>query len=400
MINKRKIKDIYERYAPNNITLQEFTEMVERDPGLLDSIVGEFSTFNPELAKIYKGRRKPGGLSDDDFRIKLKESMSKNTMDTVAQKYADIYAQIICSDDDILLAAWTFKSLNRKQRQELALKIVNEINNYFGINDKLKIRYLDKKNQQPIIDLLADFYMKIRSIISGYGYESTECNAYYDSESTITMFRNNDFMGFLGFMCTISHEYGHFIDKKYPDLGSLGAQISAYSEPIYSLIDHESNPTEVSSYRIGCIVMDKLEKILIEQAIKKPELYTKALKILIDYAETKLAGLRIKYKKYFESLGRAEKAYQDLKLKYIREEYPNYEYLSAKQLADITHKINQRPDVKRLYDEYHRQRTECAPSEYKLLDAALSHYKSLLKAQKSDKNYFDILLNAFGSLSF
>ena len=269
---------------------------------------------------------------------------------------------------------------------------MNEINNYFGIDETLNIRYLDKKSQQPIIDLLADFYMKIRSIISGYGSKAAECNAYYDSKSTIVMFKNNDFMGFLGFMGTISHEYGHFIDKKYPDLGSLGAQISAYSEPIYSLIEHESNPTEVSSYRISYIVMDKLTKVLAEQAIKKPALYVKALKTLMSYTETQLAGLRVKYKKSFAAMDSAYQEYADLKERYCLEQNPNYEQLPHDQITEIILNANQNPKVKALYEKYKQARAKI-PHEYATLKMDLDHYDRLLKAYNDSPQRFQELFS-------
>ena len=47
-IKKEKIIELYENYAPHNITLEQFTQMVEKEPKLLNDIGGNFSTFNIE----------------------------------------------------------------------------------------------------------------------------------------------------------------------------------------------------------------------------------------------------------------------------------------------------------------------------------------------------------------
>ncbi len=48
-----KILEIYEKYAPKNISLQHFKQMVKQDPSLLNSC-GEFSTFDLKLNQAFK----------------------------------------------------------------------------------------------------------------------------------------------------------------------------------------------------------------------------------------------------------------------------------------------------------------------------------------------------------
>ena len=64
----QKVAKIYEKYAPKNISLQKFRQMIKQDPSLLDDIGGKFSTFDPELAKLFKER---GGKKNQSKLSKL-----------------------------------------------------------------------------------------------------------------------------------------------------------------------------------------------------------------------------------------------------------------------------------------------------------------------------------------
>ncbi len=99
------------------MSLAQFTAMIEKDPELLDAIGGEFSSMNPELAQDFKSARTEGGMSVNDFRFKLQQFMNEDAINQVALKYAKTYADIICSDDDILKSVWTFDALTKKQKK-------------------------------------------------------------------------------------------------------------------------------------------------------------------------------------------------------------------------------------------------------------------------------------------
>lgn len=391
MADKSKIADIYKKYAPKNITLQEFTEMVEREPDLLDSIGGEFSTFNPEFAKIYKSRRKSGGIPDDDFRNKMKDSMGKDAMATVAEKQAAIYADIICSDDDILLGALTFATLDRNQRKNLAIKIIDGINKRLGIDTKLGILYINKRNQQPVLNQLDDMMNYVLKTISNKlkktDYKPRKWAGYYQNKQ-IVMLNAKDF---LEFMEVLSHEYGHFIDHKYPDLGMLGSQIAFYGRKIYSDDEsdeiYKSNPTEVSSFKIAKVVEDRIADVLGDQIQKKPGLYAKILQRRIDYAEMKIAAIRLKYRKLFKSVETAEQKYQDLKTKVLTDLYPDYEKMPPLQLADAVFRVNQMPEVEKLHDEYLLKKNKI-PLAYRDTEWALDEDKKALKKYKSEAKEF------------
>ena len=126
-----KIIETYEKYAPKNITLEQFAQMVEQDPKLLDDIGGKFSTFNPNLARLHRELDTKNIESKDSFRNKLKESIDENASEKRAAEIAKMYEKIILSDDDILTAAWAFETLNENQRQDLAIKIICAVNQYF-----------------------------------------------------------------------------------------------------------------------------------------------------------------------------------------------------------------------------------------------------------------------------
>ena len=121
---KTKIYDKYEKYAPKNITLAQFAKMIKRDPKLLDDLNGEFSTYNIELARALKKLNPEQDKSKDKFRNTLKKSLNDTAMEQRAKEIAKIYEDIICSNEEILTAAWTFESLSNKQKLELAVNIV------------------------------------------------------------------------------------------------------------------------------------------------------------------------------------------------------------------------------------------------------------------------------------
>lgn len=161
-----KLTQAYEKYAPKNITLQQYAELVAQDPGLLHA---PFSTVNPALAKLTKSYKNKY-ISAEHFRKILRQEVKDDTMERVAKKYAKIYENIICSDINILRGAWNFKGLNEQERTDLARKIIQQINEYFGINTQLNITYNDKyetemypdANRSKISSLINKFLKKLK----------------------------------------------------------------------------------------------------------------------------------------------------------------------------------------------------------------------------------------------
>ena len=299
--NIKQIVDVYEKYVPRNIPFVAFAGTVAERPSLLKEIKGEYSSVNRDLLKVFKDWKK-GKKSDDDLRGELGKAVPKNVINNVVQERTDFYTKMICSDDDMLQAAWTFETLNRQQRQDLANKIIATINKHFGIETKLKVRYVNKKIQDPLtflIDGIADIVFKIINKIDHTNYKARDWGARYEKpRNRIIMLNQKKFSHFLGLL---AHEYGHFIDHKYPDLGMLGAQIASYGYNVYSSTDgteiYRANPTEISSYAIGNAVKSDIEEALRNQTKKKPALYAKSLQTLIDYTKVKLKANKLTGKK-------------------------------------------------------------------------------------------------------
>ena len=278
---RKDIIDIYEKYAPKNITLEQFAQMVERDSKLMTDIGGKFSTFNADLARLYKKIDTENPESINNFRNKLKEFIDKNATEKRGSEIAKIYEKIILSDDDILQAAWTFGILNEKQKQDLAIKIIDGINQHFEIEDKIKVSY----SKDVFRKLIMQFLVKLLGAMEDKKYEFINYSGgYNDRKKKITIIPVSNFLEFIGI---ISHEYGHFIDHRYPDFGMLGAQVAEYGYSVYSQIEgdeiYKSNPTEISSFKIQDIVIEHIKKVLDEQTMKKPDLYIKSLNICINY---------------------------------------------------------------------------------------------------------------------
>ena len=101
---------------------------------------------------------------------------------------------------------------------------------------------------------------------------------------------------FSDFIKTLSHEYGHFIDDNYPDLGMLGGQIAEYGRQVYyrTGAQHHKNATERSSMDIAEAVRQHVRLFLQKQQDSKPDLYKKALTKAVANLELKLAAMRLK----------------------------------------------------------------------------------------------------------
>ncbi len=288
-----KVLNVYEKYAPANISFIEFFIMFKDDPKLLDDIKGNFSSFNPELSKktrLYKTHK----ITSDQFRNDVLGAIDIGARFDVPKKYADIYTSIITGNDEILCDAWIFDTLDRKQRQELAIKIIDGINQHLGIEQKLKIRYTDGKKrfmttQTLLMKLFAEFIEKVilRTKVTNMA------GLYNCQDKSIHIIKSESFSEFIK---TLSHEYGHFIDYNYPDLGMLGAQIAEYGRQVYDQTGgkHDENATERASIDIGEAVRQQVRLFLQKQSASKPDLYKKALTKAVTNLELKLAAMRLK----------------------------------------------------------------------------------------------------------
>lgn len=293
-----KAVNVYKKYAPQEISFDEFLEMIKQTPGLLDEISGRFSSFNPELTKVFKAY-KAGQIDAGDLHVELNNAVDWRANYDVANEYVNLFTDIICSDDDILRGAWTFDTLNRKQRQDLARKIVDAMDKGLRLSTKVKIFYADnKKRYLPINEIKKAL---IRSIVEKLHGKKTKRRGFYSPKGKLIVLNKAE--NFVEFIALIGHEYGHFIDYKYPRLGMLGEQISFYSRETYlssaehGRLEYLLNPTEVSSRKIQGELRNRISAVLNEQAHKKPGLFIDSMQTVIAYIEAKMAAIRLKQNK-------------------------------------------------------------------------------------------------------
>ncbi|MBR4806212.1 MAG: hypothetical protein IKZ64_00145, partial [Alphaproteobacteria bacterium] len=237
---------------------------------------------------------------------------------------------VICSDDKILAAAWTFDTLTPEQIRNLALDITQKINTLLGFSDSLpQIQYTDGRiypETRTLTDFIEVFMVKFvqtffpkSDIIGGYG-------VYNPNSAKITIPRKYNFTTFIR---SLSHEYAHFIDDRHSNFGMLGEQIAKYGTKVYSMRSRErylANPTEMSSLEIEACVEDHIKDVLKEQADKKPELYMKTLQSVIDHMKVKIAASKVKklFGKYTNPDWRALRKYERLLAKHKSKHDINY----------------------------------------------------------------------------
>ncbi len=403
MQKKQKIVDAYNKYAPHNITLTQFEKMIEQDPSLLNDLHGEFSTYNVKLAKALKKLKRTNTESKDVFRQILKDSLDFDSMDQRVKDIAKIYEDIICSNDEILAAAWIFDSLDEMQKQKLAIHIINAINKRLNISDIVSIDYLDcALDVIPKDTFSYGVYSFIRKFFDKFHTKKKygRYGGYYrNSQGKIVLSYKHYFENFIS---TLSHEYGHFIDHRYPNMGLLGAQIADYGFRVYESKQgderYRANPTEVSSFKQGDIISQHLTKILKEQAKKKPELYTKTIQSVIDTLRVKHAALLLKYKK-------ATDEYYDLKQQKRTKLFPSFYSFPDEKQKRIWCEIDQDPRVIELkkkkgdyYDLIFKIREERFPNFFELSDdeqnrilKEIEQDTEVIELKKKREEYYDLI---------
>lgn len=346
---KTQIYDKYEKYAPKNITLAQFTKMIKRDPKLLDDLNGEFSTYNIELARALKKLNPEQDKSKDKFRNTLKKSLNDTAMEQRAKEIAKIYEDIICSNEEILTAAWTFESLSNKQKLDLAVNIVSAMNKYFNIDQTINIDYINEVHNPSFSEQIRDFARNfMESKWSHIEETSSNEGVYRNYWSEIVLKQHINFENFID---TLSHEYEHFIDHRFPNLGLLGAQIADYGDKVYapskySYSEYRKNPTEISSFKLSDIVRKNITRILQEQTEKKPDLYIKTLQTTIKKLRAEFAAQKFKIQRHNfseEKFNETKNQYEKLRQRLRDERYTNFYYLPEEEQNKIWQEVDKDP---------------------------------------------------------
>lgn len=405
-----KMLEAYKKYAPRNITFSQFTDMIEKDPSLLREIengtLGNFSTFNVKLARRFKQLERENVSSRDDFRNLLRDSLDEQATEKATKEIAKIYEKIICADDAILVGAWTFETLTKEQKQKLAVHIINGLNKYFNIAQEhlIDVDYTDGAiNRLPKDSFSYNIHMFIQNFLTKIWPEKRKHGRYggYMSNANKKMVLAYT-QYFETFIDTISHEYGHFIDYRYPNLGMLGSQISHYGRYVYESQNgyerYRANPTEYSSFKIGEFVGNHIKTILKEQAKKKPILYKATIQAALDKAEADFAGLKMKAEK-------ASIEYLNIRYKIRKRYFKFFEDLTEKEQEKIWEEIDKDPrlkDFQKIKDEYfdavNKIKKERYPSFYDLsdeeqerIDAEIDKDPRLQGLEEAKEKYYDIL---------
>lgn len=287
-----KIIKAYEKYAPKNITIEQFASMIERDPKLLTDIGGKFSTFNLK-ASIYFNTYFCN--NNNYLREQLHDYINIEAIEQGALEYAKIYEKIICSDDSIIEAAFNFPNLNEEEKQDLARKIINGINKYFNLDTSLKVEYQDRYKGESVKHYKFEFVEKFLNLFKRKRVDYGLRGRYLTQENKIVEYKA---YAFLDFISTLSHEYGHFIDRNYPNIGMLGSQNAFYSSSVYVSSkhkDYKTQPEEVSSFKIGETVEKHLQNVLIEQGRQR-----------LEQLKVKFAGIKLQEEKIADKLYKAK----------------------------------------------------------------------------------------------
>ena len=351
---KTKIYDKYEKYAPKNITLAQFAKMIKRDPKLLDDLNGEFSTYNIELARALKKLNPEQDKSKDKFRNTLKKSLNDTAMEQRAKEIAKIYEDIICSNEEILTAAWTFESLSNKQKLELAVNIVSAMNKYFNIDQTINIDYINEVHNPSFSERIRDFARNFMESKWSHIEESSSNEGVYRNYWSEIVLKQH--INFENFIDTLSHEYEHFIDHRFPNLGLLGAQIANYGDKVYasskySYSEYRKNPTEISSFKLSDIVRKNITRILQEQIEKKPDLYIKTLQTTIKKLRAEFAAQKFKIQRHNfseEKFNETKNQYEKLRQRLRDERHTGFYYLPEEEQNKIWEEVDKDPRLAEL----------------------------------------------------
>ena len=305
----KKVRSVYKKYAPKNITLEQFAQMVEQDPKLLDDIGGKFSTFNPKLAKAMNRASFFSTKSKDELREVLAHyTFTADALRSRGHAYGRIFWKVISSNENILKSVWVFETLDKQQQQDLAIDIIKSVNKHFNIKDEIEIEVVKEIAEDDVMGF------------------------YNPDLKRIILEETNDVRRF---MEILSHEYNHFIDDCHPDFGALGTQVSVAARKAYGSSYSGGkyvNPTEVSSHAVGIDVAYYVKEMLLKQAEKNPDLYIKTLQQAIDHLKIKFASLQFKETKL-------KQKYESLKNKKIDERYPDFYNLPKEQQDKIISNI-------------------------------------------------------------
>ena len=267
-----KIKEAYESHAPANITLQQFSKMVEQDPSMLDSS-GQFSTFDPELAKAAKSgqhhkvvdifKQATTNLSKtarqmSDYwlnLLKLNKSFVNTARNATPEKAIVAYEVLFnllsiafCEDNNCnievhVITSWDDINVNHENDDYRDGTHISA----FALNVPENIS--DTQRQQIIAE--------VRENPDGHPYAKKISFVYVNINNIRKNFPDDsDF--FYEMISVFVHEMQHALDYQHPNRGALGAQVEYIERKLG--IEYLESPAEKSAYSVENLVIERLKK--------------------------------------------------------------------------------------------------------------------------------------------
>jgi hypothetical protein len=266
-----KIKEVYEKNAPANITLQQFTKMVEQDPSLLDSS-GQFSTFNPELSKAAKSgqyhkvaeifKQATTNLSNtanqmSDYWLELldmNKSFIKAARNATPEKEIVAYevlfgllSHAFCEDNDCdievrVVTSWDGINVNHENDKyrdgtHLSGFMLNAPEN---ISDAERQKIIEEVRKNP----------------DAHPYAKKTSFVYVNIDNIRKNFPDkSDF--FYEMISVFVHEMQHALDFQHPNRGALGAQVEHIDRK--SGMEYTESPAENSAYSVENMLIKRLK---------------------------------------------------------------------------------------------------------------------------------------------
>ena len=240
-------------YKPGNQTLGDFIFSPD-----LESIGGEYSTWNSELSKLKKDvvTKQANGEDATQALAKLRSAASDAVDARLIEQNAVFYkeniARILASDEDLLKQFNNFENLSHGEKERFIRTFINRQGTNLGVSEDVEISLISKFPDDP---------EKI-GMCCGVNNVTGKRIIYISEDNLIKAGKGSAKNGLIA---APSHEYGHFVDGVDPNKGVLGSQVSDISKNFYGKtsnktlegwLTYTSRPTEKSSFPIGYIVRD------------------------------------------------------------------------------------------------------------------------------------------------
>ncbi|MBR5574962.1 MAG: hypothetical protein IKV93_00255 [Alphaproteobacteria bacterium] len=247
VIKKLELAIKLDKYRPRDLFIEMFA--IHTD---LEYVGGEFSTYNPHLAKMMRNMVAPQQILDE-ILMDIHTSCLQ-----VAEQYALDWQYVIRKNQIMMMHAKKQGKTGNKDAMELFLdSITQDMLALYGIpGNLLAVKVVDSWNQVPkhMRNNLDKQAYAILTTFKGTSYAEIHIHRqriYNNSRETDKFCR---------VISALAHEFGHYIDEIQPNHGALGEQKAYLGNLFDDVADYEDKPTEESSACIGEIVYRKLSQ--------------------------------------------------------------------------------------------------------------------------------------------